>query len=391
MGTFLHSLIFVSGFISSVSAWSQTPAPEPDALQLKFYGFLRSEVIGASRALDSFGNPNLSAPVGVRPGNEADSQRARMSFQAAQSRLGLKANQGPVLGQIEMDFIDFAKASPTTTAVPRLRIAKIDWSFTSVDRLSIGQDWDLFSPEKPFTYNYVGLYFKAGNAGFMRQQIKLLHEPSEGWAWGAAAGLVTANKGAADSAVEQNAWPTLALRTSYRLDPKREFGVSAIYGKTRGILSSLSPPLRSIYGFNAFGEWGSGESPWSFSGEAYYGQNLGSAGALTLASASPTTSFHEWGAYGTVRCKLSERVRVQGGLGYAHVLEPQGSLVDGFGTRSIGSNGKAEVALSWHPSVALSWFLQYAYFRTLFAESGGVSDRQTVAANALSFGGVYEF
>ncbi len=70
---------------------------------------------------------NLSAPTNVSPSSVADSQRGRDSFQVAQSRLGLLIENGRVAAHFEFDFIDFSKASPTTQAVPRLRIANLDY------------------------------------------------------------------------------------------------------------------------------------------------------------------------------------------------------------------------------------------------------------------------
>src|SRR5690348_8246230 len=80
----------------------------------KPYGFINADVTGTSGALDSFGNTNLSAPTTSSPSSVSDANRARDSFQVAQSRLGIMAEHGEVGGRIEVDFIDFTKATPIT-------------------------------------------------------------------------------------------------------------------------------------------------------------------------------------------------------------------------------------------------------------------------------------
>lgn len=158
------------------------PKPEkPSPLQaianlMRIYGIVRPVVSFSGSAVESFSNPNASAPTAAANpvlANLAD--EARLSFQVAQTRFGLWINEpGVVRGHLEFDFIDFAKSSPTVQSLVRLRIAAVEWSPAASVTLAAGQDWDLPTPINPFGLNLVGGNFQAGNTGFMRQQIKAL-------------------------------------------------------------------------------------------------------------------------------------------------------------------------------------------------------------------------
>ena len=148
---------------------------------IKPTGFLKFGAVAASRAVDSFGNTNMSAPTVASSSNALGSNLARGTFQIAQSRFGAWIDQGKVKGHLEFDLIDFAKASPVTQIFPRLRIADLDYQIDDSQTVSFGQDWDLFaSPYRPFTYNFVGFFFQSGNVGFMRNQVTYSLQASQG-------------------------------------------------------------------------------------------------------------------------------------------------------------------------------------------------------------------
>src|SRR5690606_31550316 len=133
---------------------------------------------------------------------------AGWTFQVGQSRLGFWFNdKGAVRGQFEFDFLDFTKSSPTTGAVPRLRIAKIEWNFSDSLQLQAGQDWDLFQPVNPLSFDIVSVAYQAGNTAFMRQQVKLIYlTPS--LEVGGAVGLASSNNAARALLPDYNPYPT---------------------------------------------------------------------------------------------------------------------------------------------------------------------------------------
>ncbi|QDE71160.1 hypothetical protein [Myxococcus xanthus] len=66
----------------------------------------------------------------VAAGNHAlatKPDQERFSLQVQQRRFGLWLNEkGAVRGQVELGFVDFAKATPTVQALPRLRIERAE-------------------------------------------------------------------------------------------------------------------------------------------------------------------------------------------------------------------------------------------------------------------------
>ena len=147
------------------------PGPEDPPL-IRFYGVLKPTIVVAAGATESFSQPNASAiTAAANPVFANTPDATNLTFQVAQSRVGVWLNEkGMLRGHVEIDFIDFTKASPTVAALPRLRIATVDFAPHKRFLLSFGQDWDLVSPLAPFGTNLVGASFQAGNMGFMRDR-----------------------------------------------------------------------------------------------------------------------------------------------------------------------------------------------------------------------------
>lgn len=196
---------------------------------VRVYGVVNARVVASSAAVDSFSQPNGSAitaagdpVVSNVPGD------ARLTFQAAQSRFGLWVGEGsPLRARLEFDFIDFTKASPTVQALPRLRIATLEYSPTPALTITAGQDWDLVQPLNPHGINLVGAAFQAGNTGFMRQQFRAFYK-LDALELAVALGLQNNNATAKDGAVELDFFPTFAARAQYALGQHGRVGVSAL-------------------------------------------------------------------------------------------------------------------------------------------------------------------
>jgi hypothetical protein len=361
------------GFISSVA----------NASPVKWspYGFIKANGIGATHSIDSFGSNNLSSPTSASPTSETDAQLARQSFQVAQSRFGIKAETEKLTGTLEVDLIDFTKASPTTKAVPRIRLAKIDYAVDERNTFVAGQDWDVFSPTKPFTYNFVGLYFRTGNAGFMRQQFKWDHK-TPNWRSIAAVGMVLSNNNAADSNIEKNLVPSIAYRLSHLLSSADELGISLI-GAT--IRNNNSRRHRAIYGATLFNELKT-SSAFQLNTEVYWGQNLGSAGTLTLTSSSATESQHEFGGYVSFLASLSSKFGLLGGIGGAATTNERGSPFDGNTAYRIRRNFKQEIGLEFRPEENLKIFLQNTLFQSYFTRIADQAAEKAALSNVVEVG-----
>lgn len=287
------------------------------------YGFIKASAIYATEAVGSFNNTNMSAPTHALVSSGANAE-SRLSFQTAQSRVGAVLKKGENLsGKIELDFIDFAKSSPTTQMNPRVRIAAVTYTWDN-NKIVLGQDWDLFSPVTSYTFDIVGLYFKTGNSGFMRQQAQYLKTIGD-WELGGAVGLSSANPSVSDSETEMSKAPTYALRLSHKMEGGR-VGISGIYANIDLFNPSGTPPVNpngrhhESYGTNLFFEKSMGN--FGLKAEAYYGQNMDNLGTLTLSRAVNGVDTKEYGGFLTGQYQIIEKNWIFGGFGLAKIDNP---------------------------------------------------------------------
>jgi len=275
------------------------------------YGFLKASAEYSDKALASYNNINLSAPTHTVAQTRSLDKSSRTTFQAQQSRIGFNLKKEQIFSKFEFDFIDFNKSSPTTQMNPRVRIASVTYAWDN-NKVIIGQDWDMFSPVTTYTFDYVGLYFLAGNAGFMRQQAQFLHDTGN-WELGAALGMAGNNPGVTDADLETGKSPTGSLRLTRKLEQGR-VGASAIY---TSLHYDSNGTRHDAYGYNLFYEKIYGTL--GVKAEAYYGQNLSNIGALTIGKGTSTTNVREYGATLTANYQLAEKHFIFGGGGFAKV------------------------------------------------------------------------
>lgn len=259
-------------------------ASAADAPQVSLYGALRPTLSFADGAVASYGRPNEAAiTAAANPRIVADAEAARLSWQVAQSRFGLRAKAGQATGVLELDFIDFNVASPTVGAKPRLRIATVDWAFAPGTHLTVGQTWDAFAPLNPLHRNLVGGSFQAGNVGFMRQQAILDHK-AEAVHLTAAVGMAGSNNGLADGGLELTPAPSATGRAGLRVGEAGELALSGFWARV-----GLQDAEGAVQHTQAWGALASAElkpAPRTqLRGEAFVGQDLQSTGMLSLAQA----------------------------------------------------------------------------------------------------------
>ncbi|WP_437909636.1 hypothetical protein WME95_18170 [Sorangium sp. So ce327] len=280
------------------------PAPPPPPVEQKkaddkplvrVYGILKPTVV-VGNGLESFGNPNYSAPTAaVNPLFLADPDAVGLTFQAQQTRVGVAVGEGsPVKGQVELDFIDFGKSSPAQGMSLRVRQAFLDWTPAEGHKLTLGQTWDLFSPLNTHTYNLVGGMFQSGNSGFMRHQFMYLANVGS-LEVGAALGLVSQNVTAILNNVEYSRTPTVSLRASYRAEKTAWVGASVIGTRLAFDANLPTEEGRLALGGNLFGEITSGAL--NVRAEAYGGKNLANLGLLTLGQGYRTDDVAEVGGW----------------------------------------------------------------------------------------------
>jgi hypothetical protein len=383
-------LVLAQADAGSLDVPDAGPAPAPLSVidqvlaVFKPYVLVKPTVIPSFGAVESFSQPNATAVTAAGNPVLATAPGApRLTFQVAQSRAGLHLNpQGTLRGQLEVDFIDFAKASPTVASLPRLRIAKAEWLPVPVFTLSVGQDWDLFSPLNPHGSNMVGAHFLSGNLGFMRQQVKVLGKVGS-FELAAAAGMEGVNITSRDSALELSLVPTGAFRVQWVV-PQGRVGVS-------GIATSLRLGMGSAMERRAFAGAVSVHGELTLPrlqlrAEAYVGQNTANLGLLGLGLGG-ARDVSELGGFGSARVGLSGMHWLYSHVGYAQafdasavrpsysysILPSDGSLpatstatLAGTGP-GIQSNLGATLGYELRISPQLGFVLEFFVYRTLHA------------------------
>lgn len=307
-------------FVLAALASFPVMATSVNGFEPSYWGFVKASAIYSTEGLASFNNLNLSAPthaIGHLPSHPQD-KTSRMSFQTQQSRIGLGLKKGENLSaKLEFDFIDFNKSSPTTQMNPRVRIASVTYALDAHNKIIVGQDWDLFSPVTSYTFDIVGLYFMAGNTGFMRQQFQFIHD-NDNWEVGGAIGMAGNNPGTTDNDLELGKSPTYAARIARKLN-KGRVGVSGIYshlGYNRNVATGSRSWSTDAYAGNAFYEQ-QFEGGFEIKSEVYYGQNLNNIGALAIGKGTSTGNVKEFGGTLTANKKVSEQGYIFGGVGVA--------------------------------------------------------------------------
>jgi hypothetical protein len=375
----------------------------------RFYGLIIPRVVISDRAVESFGQPNAVAITAAgHPVLSVSPDRARYSFQVAQSRAGLWVNEkGPVRGQLEVDFVDFTKATPTVASLPRLRLARVDYTFHPGHTLALGQDWDLHSPLNPHLINLVGNLFQAGNSGFMRQQFKYLYS-APSFELGAAVGFPAPNVTAKEAALELAALPTLAVRGAYKFGKSR-VGVSAIATRLTFNLEAPDERVGNAFAAVLFSELAATATT-QVRLELNYGQNTANLGLLTLAQGHTAQDVREVGGFLSVR-HVMDKHAVYGMAGYQKVLEPETVLPSysypgppqaepSFGTAVLAGtgpgmhyNGAARLGYEFKPLSALAFIVEGFFHRSRFQLQAVDEARVDPVRSALGIetGAVFSF
>lgn len=332
-------------------------------IEFKPYGFLRLSTTAASSALASSNAINQVATTQAAPKLSSLDDTSRLTFQAQQSRIGLTITQDKDFqGKLEVDFLDTSKSSPTTQMQPRLRIASVT-IYQEGYRLVIGQDWDLFSPLSPYTFNLVGNYFMAGNSGFIRQQLQYLKEINN-FELGLAAGLFSSNVTNRDSDVEVSKSPTYATRFAYKLNNGR-IGLSALYGNLK--YESQAGSRHDTYGLNTFFE--KKFQSLEFKSEFYYGQNLANSSANTMGRGTADANVKEWGGFLSFYYRL-EHFDIFGGVGMARITNPSELPVLSQNSNNVvvnpgvKSNFTTKLGIKKEIKKSLDWVTEIARFET---------------------------
>lgn len=315
-----------SAALGSSNAFAQAAAPAAAPAEppiIRPYALIKPTFVFSANPVESFGQQNATAATAAaNPVLAAFPDEAFTTFQIGQSRLGFWFDEkGPVRGHFEFDFIDFTKAAPTTAAVPRLRIAAVEWKLTDSLLLAAGQDWDLYAPINPYSYSIVSVAYQAGNTGFQRHQLKLI-STSESLELGVAVGMAGINNGARTAVPELNQLPSIAARAALLFGTTGRIGVSAIASRWRFAPTADNERKALAGAGNIYGDV-TPVAGLNLRFEAYYGTNLANMGALSLGNGSVVEDINEVGGFLSGKFALNESHALQFLAGMAKVLNDE--------------------------------------------------------------------
>lgn len=345
----------------------------------KFYGILKPTVAVSSGAAESYGRPNLTAITAAgNPVLNVDPDHAEYTFQIGQSRVGVKINDGqPVRGQIEIDFVDFDKASPTVASLPRLRLAQLEWDPAKNHTIFAGQGWDLFLPLMPHHFDLVGATFQSGNVGFMRQQIQYRYHPDK-FEIGVAVGMPGVNTSSGVGTVELGPMPSLTAKVGF--SPSEHFmfsmhGFASMTGaKPEDHLltwaAGIDTEVKLKGGFN-------------LRAEGYIGQNTANSGMLGISQGRPGTDVRDAGGWLSIKQPIGAHFSPYLTIGGAGVLNPDDVAIaytPATDTAAAARNTTAGPGIRWNTTGRLGAELPILHGLSLQVEGFALVTRHQLAA-----------
>jgi len=308
----------------------------------RIYGTVKPTIIWSDTGVESFGRSNATATTAAgNPVMAALVDQSRLTFQAAQTRFGFWVNEkGAYRGQLEFDFLDFGKASATTGANPRVRIATAQWVPSDKFALIVGQDWDLYAPVNPHGSNLVGARFESGNSGFMRQQVKAIGRVGD-FELGGAVGLAGNSNAERDGPLELGAIPTFALRGAWVVNKASRVGISALITQIRFTPGTATSRNALAGAMAAHADLTFAQT--NVRGEVYLARNGANLGMLTLGQGYAGADVDEWGGFVSLRQGITAMHFIYANAGYAHVLNPS-KVKPAYSYASLPSDGSPPAA-----------------------------------------------
>jgi hypothetical protein len=196
-------------------------------LELKPYGFIKGDMVYATKGVLSFGGSSLASSQ-IASGVDYSA----IGFTAMHTRFGFKGTTGDAIKVGGMFELDFFGGGFDANIKPRIRLAYASMATGNLE-LRFGQQWDLYSPINASTNNTNGNMWYAGNRGFRRAQIQVHYKlgtdglsPLLQLSVGEGAKEVSAL-----GADNLSGIPMIQGRFSAKLMEKNEIGVYFVYAK----------------------------------------------------------------------------------------------------------------------------------------------------------------
>lgn len=349
-----------------------------DRFEFKVKGFVKPTYSFSSESVSSFGYPSSSGgklkwvrdnqlaatEASIQDGVDSPSE-SRSHFNIGQSRFGATLIKGKSSLVFESDFVDFDHSESATSIRPRLRMIGASFQISEKTSIFAGQDWDIISTDKPFTYNFVSLYFRSGNTGFLRPQLRFTinrrkNENDELFSF--AIGASGLNDGSDSIAsVERSVLPSVGFRFIPFHSSYYQIGNATLYSSQKQDVNQketrYSAWISKIFTRFSFNERFTLQSQLFFGSNS---QNLGATQSLGILRFN--RNQYELGGLVTGHCVLSSEFDLLIGTGRDHLISPQNT-----NNYQLVDNWVSRIGFSWKFLPQSSAFIEFSHFRSSYA------------------------
>jgi len=395
----INKLLVVLSFFSALSSRADVTAT--------MFGTVNVGIMSSDRIVRSYGRDVLTAPTEAGPvaihGNMiAGSQTLtpaqylylsgvnRTSIQSAQSKFGWNfRGSEKTTGVLELDMVDFAQGTPSTHIL-RVRKASFQHNLSDDSKVRIGKDFAIFNGVGPHTSNWVGGSYRAGNTGFILDEMIYFKKLST-FDVALAVGNFGRNFGESFSANElpsDLSFPSVTIRVEQTLNIGRwgfaYMGSDGAKWELRDAdFENTKANAAKIYADLNF--W---NANWRFS--AYHGTNTNDLSLLGLASSKQGVNYlnlQEQGAFLSVQHNVTDSTKLYWGLSHAKILNPE----VGLSQNSLKDNQVTRLGVKHEIEKGLEAFLEVTEFRSGFSNAIGIEKITTAKATMGHAGFLYHF
>lgn len=357
----------------------------------EFYGVINVGIKSADRLTQSYGKDVLVAPTeaGRDTGNIRDTYR-RTSLQSAQSKFGwnFKAND-KMSGVLELDMVDFDKGTPTTHAL-RVRKASFQYLINEESRLRVGKDFTIFNAVGPHTSNWVGGSYRAGNTGFILDEIVYFRQIGT-TELALAIGNMGRNNGQSDTLTEipsDFSFPSTTLRVENKSNLGR-YGLAYTgnsgtqWSKKDATYTNTQSWAQKLYADFKF-------SSTNLRLSAYQGVNTNDMALLGLTSSRQGLLFvnlFESGAFISINHDFDNHSSLYGGLSQAQINNP----ADGLNINALSKNQTGRIGYKKIIDTGFSTFIELTQFKSEFNVTQGSVETAPAQSNLAHVGFLLSF
>lgn len=365
--------------------------PASAEISTEFFGLINVGLLSTDRLTPSYGKDVLVAPTeaGRDSGNLRDSYR-RSSIQSAQSKFGWSFKSGDKLnGVLELDMVDFDKGTPTTHAL-RVRKASFQYQLNEDSRLRVGKDFTIFNAVGPHTSNWVGGSYRAGNTGFILDEM-VYFKNFGSLELALALGNMGRNNGQGDTLTEipsDFSFPS----TSIRIENKSSFGRYGLahtsnsatqWSKKDASFTNTQAWAQKIYTDLKF-------NTTNIRFSVYQGVNTNDMALLGLASSRQDTLFvnlKEAGAFLSLQHDFSTTDSFYGGISSAQITNPQ----QGLKANALSKNTVGRLGFKHQLEAGLSTFLEITNFKSEYSKVQASTENSSTQSNLIHIGFLLSF